>query len=102
MATSYYTFLKAGKDPTNPSSYRPIALTSCLCKLLENDQPQTCLLLETNFLPSMPKWFPERSVDQTIYVETDIRLCILQRKTSAAIFFDIEKAYDRTWRYGIA
>ncbi|KFM66854.1 putative RNA-directed DNA polymerase from transposon X-element, partial [Stegodyphus mimosarum] len=24
-----------GKDPTNPSSYRPIALTSCLCKLFE-------------------------------------------------------------------
>ena len=26
---------KAGKDHTNPSNYRPIALTSCLCKLLE-------------------------------------------------------------------
>ena len=28
-------FLKPGKDPTLPSSYRPIALTSCLCKLME-------------------------------------------------------------------
>ena len=26
---------KPGKDPTNPSSYRPIALTSCLCKTFE-------------------------------------------------------------------
>ena len=26
---------KPGKDHTNPSNYRPIALTSCLCKLME-------------------------------------------------------------------
>ncbi|GBO24347.1 hypothetical protein AVEN_115722-1 [Araneus ventricosus] len=26
---------KVGKDPQNPSNYRPIALTSCLCKLME-------------------------------------------------------------------
>ena len=28
-------FLKPGKDPTLPSSYQPIAPTSCLCKLME-------------------------------------------------------------------
>ena len=26
---------KAGKDPKNPTNYRPIALTSCLCKTME-------------------------------------------------------------------
>ncbi len=26
---------KPGKDDTNPSNYRPIALTSCVCKTLE-------------------------------------------------------------------
>ena len=26
---------KAGKNPSDPSSYRPIALTSCLCKTME-------------------------------------------------------------------
>ena len=26
---------KPGKDPTDPKNYRPIALTICLCKLLE-------------------------------------------------------------------
>lgn len=28
--------VKPGKDSTNPGSYRPIALTSNLCKLMEN------------------------------------------------------------------
>ena len=27
--------LKPGKDPAEPNNYRPIALTSCLCKTLE-------------------------------------------------------------------
>ena len=26
---------KPGKDPLNPNNYRPIALTSCLCKIME-------------------------------------------------------------------
>ena len=26
---------KPGKDPAEPNNYRPIALTSCLCKILE-------------------------------------------------------------------
>ena len=28
---------KPGKDPTNPGNYRPIALTSCVCKTLCTD-----------------------------------------------------------------
>ena len=32
-----YTNLKPGKDHTEPNNYIPIALTSCLCKTLEND-----------------------------------------------------------------
>ena len=27
--------LKAGKDESDPSSYRPMALTSCICKTME-------------------------------------------------------------------
>jgi len=27
--------LKAGKDESDPSSYRPIVLTSCICKIME-------------------------------------------------------------------
>ena len=34
--TSIIPIPKTGKDPSNPDSYRPISLTSCLCKLMEH------------------------------------------------------------------
>ena len=33
--TIIITIPKAGKDPTNPTNYCPIALTSCICKTME-------------------------------------------------------------------
>ncbi|GBM14741.1 RNA-directed DNA polymerase from mobile element jockey, partial [Araneus ventricosus] len=97
--------LKPGKDPTNPSNYRPIALTCCLCKLLE--KMINCRLvyyLETNnFIhPSQSGFRRGRStVDNLLALETGIRLAFLERKHFVAVFFDIEKTYDKTWRYGI-
>ncbi|GBO42958.1 hypothetical protein AVEN_8357-1 [Araneus ventricosus] len=40
-------------------------------------------------------------IDNLLALETDIRTTFLKRQHLVAIFFDIEKAYDRTWRYGI-
>ncbi|KAK2701759.1 hypothetical protein QYM36_019600 [Artemia franciscana] len=40
--------LKPQKDPTSPKSYRPIALTSCLCKLMER-------LIKKKVLPEIEK-----------------------------------------------
>ncbi|GBN59803.1 putative RNA-directed DNA polymerase from transposon X-element [Araneus ventricosus] len=97
--------LKPGKDPTNPSNYRPIALTCCLCKLLEKIVNRRLIyFLEIhNFIhPSQSGFRRGRStVDNLLALETDIRLAFLQRKHLVAVFFDIEKAYDKTWRYGI-
>ncbi|GBO08910.1 putative RNA-directed DNA polymerase from transposon X-element, partial [Araneus ventricosus] len=97
--------LKPGKDPKNPSNYRPIALTCCLCKLLErmiNRRLMYYLEANKSLHPSQ-SWFRKgrSTIDNLLALETDIRLAFLQRKHLVAVFFDIEKAYDRTWRYGI-
>ena len=45
---------------------------------------------------------PERSTnDNLIRLETFIRDAFIQKDYVVAIFFDFEKAYDTTWRYGI-
>ncbi|GBM97109.1 putative RNA-directed DNA polymerase from transposon X-element, partial [Araneus ventricosus] len=97
--------LKPGKDPTNPSNYRPIALTSCLCKLFERmiNKRLIYYMEAKNHLHSSQSGFRtgRSTIDNLLALETDIRLAFLQRKHLIAIFFDIEKAYDTTWRYGI-
>ncbi|GBM16438.1 putative RNA-directed DNA polymerase from transposon X-element [Araneus ventricosus] len=97
--------LKPGKDPTNPSNYRPIALTSCLCKVFERmiNKRLIYYMEAKNHLHSSQSGFRtgRSTIDNLLALETDIRLAFLQRKHLIAIFFDIEKAYDTTWRYGI-
>ncbi|GBN45610.1 RNA-directed DNA polymerase from mobile element jockey [Araneus ventricosus] len=96
---------KPGKDIANPLNYRPIALTSCLCKLLEKmiNRRLTHFLETKNLLGPFQSGFRKgrSTLDNILALETDIRLAFLQRKHLVAIYFDIEKAYDRTWRYGI-
>ena len=38
---------KAGKDPKNPTNYRPIALTSCLCKTMDRVVNARLMCLES-------------------------------------------------------
>ncbi|GFT51122.1 uncharacterized protein TNCV_4817231 [Trichonephila clavipes] len=41
------------------------------------------------------------TLDNIITLENKIRNAFVRRNHLVSIFFDIEKAYDRTWRYGI-
>ncbi|GBL94579.1 putative RNA-directed DNA polymerase from transposon X-element [Araneus ventricosus] len=101
--------LKPGKDSADPMSYRPIALTSCLSKTLERMvnarlASMPVYVLETsNFLPIQQSGFRKKrsTIDNAVYLETQVRNAFLRRTHLVSVFFDIEKAYDRTWRYGI-
>ena len=95
---------KPGKDSKDPNNYHPIALTSCVCKTMErmiNDR--LVWYLESSSLMTEAKsgfrkakrngspcalWnFCERGIFKGEYV--------------VSIFFDLEKANDNTWKYGI-
>lgn len=96
---------KPGKDLKDPKNYRPIALTSCLGKILEKIiNTRLVYVLETRkaLSPYQSGFRKGRStIDNVLDLETRIRLAFLRRNHLVSVFFDIEKAYDRTWRYGI-
>ena len=41
------------------------------------------------------------TMDHVVRLETSIREANIQRQHLIAVFFDLEKAYETTWRYGI-
>ena len=96
---------KPGKDHTEPNNYRPIALTSCLCKTLERMiNVRLVWYLESNNLisPVQSGFRSERCTnDNLVRLETFIRDAFVAKEHVVAVFFDLEKAYDTTWRYGI-
>ncbi|GFO17358.1 Pol-like protein [Plakobranchus ocellatus] len=96
---------KPWKDPSDPSNYRPIALTSCLCKTLEqmvNDR-LVHVLESRNLLSNVQCGFRKdhSTLDHLVRLETFIKKAFARKKQVLAVFFDLEKAYDTTWRYGI-
>ena len=78
---------KSGKDTSNPQNYRPIALTSCLCKTMERMiNSRLTWYLETNgLITNMQTGFPKRrgTIDHLIRLETFIR-----KQHLSAVFFD--------------
>ena len=96
---------KPGKDPAEPSYYRPIALTSCLCKTLERmiNKRLTWFLESNNHISRFQSGFrSDRSTtDNLVRLETFTRDAFIKKEHVVAAFFDLEKAYDTTWRYGI-
>ena len=95
---------KPNKDHADPNSYRPIALTSCLCKILER-------MINTRFI-----WYLEKSgildrgqcgfrkhrstVDHLVSLERYVQDAFAQKQQAVGLLFDL-KAYETTWQYGI-
>ena len=96
---------KPGKDHAEPTNYRPIALTSCLCKTLERmiNKRLVWYLESNNLITKLQSGFRTvRSTNDNLFrLEIFIRDAFIKREHVVAVFFDLEKAYDTTWRYGI-
>lgn len=97
--------LKAGKLPSDPSSYRPISLTSNICKLMEkmiNNRLkwilETCNLYNTNQCGFRKQ---RSTIDQTIHLENEIAKAKCHGEYLLAVFIDLEKAFDMLWKEGL-
>ena len=96
---------KAGKDPKNPTNYRPIALTSCLCKTMErmvNARLMWCLEFKGHLSDVQCGFHKNRStVDHLVRFESFVREAFIKKEHVVAIFFDLGKVYDTTWKHSI-
>ena len=95
---------KPCKDHSDPGNFRPIALTSCLCKTMER-MVNACLMwsleLQGLLFEKQCGFRKNHSMlDHLVCFETFI-INAFVKKNVLTIFFDLEKAYDTTWKHGI-
>ena len=93
---------KPGKDKTEATNYRPIALTSCICKTMErmiNDR-LVWFLESNNLISGNQAGFRKNysTNDHLVRLESFIHDAFIKKEHCVAIFFDLEKAYDTTWK----
>jgi len=98
-------FPKPGKDHSSATNYRPIALTSVLGKTVE--RMITTRLSDYLDMHSVLHRIQcgcrrnRSTTDHLVRLETAVRQTFAYGEHMVSIFFDLQKAYDTTWRYGI-
>ncbi|KAJ0179728.1 hypothetical protein K1T71_004319 [Dendrolimus kikuchii] len=90
--------LKPGKDATDPNSYRPIALSSVISKIMEHlIKNRLEWFVESRGLLSRSQFGFRRglgTVDSLSLLTTDIRLAFSRNEHVIGVFLDITSAYD--------
>lgn len=96
---------KAGKDPTNVSSYRPISLLSIVSKLFENLIIKRIkdVVKQTNVIPNHQFGFREKhsTIEQVHRIVNTIHETFEKKQYCSAVFLDITQAFDKVWHEGI-
>ena len=91
-------FKKGSSTACRPTSYRPISLTSCFCKLFERILKESVLefLLNNNLISRHQHGFLSKSSTCAQLLESvnDRSLAISNRRLSDVIYYDFSKAFD--------
>jgi len=97
--------LKAGKDPHEAGSYRPISLTSTVCKLMERmiANRLTWYLEKFHYLSNDQSGFRRHrsTIDQIIRLQDRVIRHVNSEGYVLAVFVDMEKAFDMIWANGL-
>ena len=97
--------LKPNKSPFDPASYRPVALTSTLCKTMERMvSTRLSWWMETNKLfNKFQSGFRKHrcTTDQILRLADEAHQAIHTKQCTLAIMLDLEKAFDLVWHRGL-
>ena len=97
--------LKRNEDPSNPGSYRPISLTSIMCKLMERmvNSRLTWILEKFSIISPLQNGFRKNrsTMDPIVQLENDIQKGLGNKEATIVCFLDFEKAYDSLYRNAI-
>jgi hypothetical protein len=97
--------LKQGKDRSDLNSYRPIALSNCISKLLEKIVNKRLVwYLEHKIILSKAQSGFRRGMsteDHIAFLQDMINKVLAVRQHLVVIFIDFTKAFDRVWRTGL-
>ena len=95
---------KPEKCPKLAASYRPIALTDHLGKILETiiTERLNYILEKKNVIKREQSGFRSKrqTMDHIVRLVSEVQNCRKLKRKTAAIFLDLEKAYDLLWREG--
>ena len=96
---------KNGKERGNAGSYRPISLTSCLCKTMERiiNHRMKGYLESNHLLADEQAGFRQcySTEDQATYLSQDIEDAFQDKKQVLAVWIDLRKAFDKVWKDGL-
>ena len=88
---------KQGKDLADPQSYRPISLISCASKVMEkmiNTRLNWFIENTAGFSRTQCGFRKQRSTEDLVKFEHEIRSSLVNKKITMAIFFDLKQAFD--------
>ena len=98
---------KPGTNKHEPQNYRPISLTSHLCKTMETmvtNRLKWYMYLEKNgILGKTQSGFRNgrSTLDHLVKLETEVRFALDSGQRTGAVFLDKSKAFDLVWHEGL-